>query len=117
MFEFIHGAFECALFNGAVAGLPVKRKNLRERHSRVSLNLAVQFDERSPGILSEPGSQRRLAASAQSNQRDAHSPRLFFIAEVAPQTKQDFFASTRRKPLQKSADSLFFRRLFKIGSK
>ncbi len=96
----------------AIAGLPIEGKYFTEGHSRVLLDLAIELDERDAHLQGEFRSQRRLASSAQPNQRDALAALLFSWAEVAHQPEHHIFQTVIGKTLEKSLDHLFFSRLF-----
>ena len=77
-FVFAHHAFECAAFDGAVAGLTVERKDIGERHAGFFFDFAVEFDEgdvkRGGEFLAEGG----FAGAAKTDQGDAIVARRCF---------------------------------------
>ena len=101
-FIFIQHSFQRALFDRPITGLPVKRKDFRERHSRILLNFAIHLDEGHLALAGQLGPQRCLTGSAQPNQRDAHSSHLFFGAEVTHQPEHHIFQAMIWETLEES---------------
>src|SRR5436189_6221243 len=71
---------EAAPLVAPVAGLPVKEKDLRETGARLALDLAVELDKGGAQRLGELRTERGLARTAQSDERD---PLHAFVARAA----------------------------------
>src|SRR5207245_10519865 len=106
-----------ALLDCSVAGLSVKRKYFRQRHSCIFLNLSIQFDKGNCHVICKLGAQRRLASAAQSNQRDALAARLFRGIEVPRQPGHYLFQAMIWKAFEESLNRLFFSRLLNLRGK
>src|SRR5436190_2074951 len=77
---FFEHPLEAAPLVAPVAGLPVKEKDLRETGARIALDLAVELDKGRAQRLGELRTERGLARTAQSDERD---PLHAFVARAA----------------------------------
>src|ERR1700682_2512139 len=98
----------------SITGLPVKREYFSERHSRILLDLTVQFNEGNLYLNRQFGSQSGLAGSAKPNQRDALPAQLFSRTEVPHQPEHHIFEAMIGEAFEESLDHLFFGRLFHL---